>query len=198
MGVIRKNIRWIILVIILMIIVSGVSVYATNTYLASQVTYKDGKTVEEALNELYNKQKTKKIESIIPNMTSNSTPYGTAFTDYTPYASETNPAYYAFDSDLNTMVYGPRFANYAFIKWINEGNNYVPVFLVARCDKDNKLNTYYGHNAENDEWESLGTGYYLFINETDRKNYDGFGVKNEGGSADSTPCFFDFQVLGYK
>ena len=51
----KRNIKCIIIVIILMIIVSGVSVYATNTYLASQVTYKEDKSVEEALNDLYNK-----------------------------------------------------------------------------------------------------------------------------------------------
>ena len=38
--------------IIGVIIASGVTVYATG-YLASQVTYKDAKTVEQALNELY-------------------------------------------------------------------------------------------------------------------------------------------------
>ena len=55
----KKNIKWIILVIVLMIIVSGVSVYATTTYLASQVNYikQDGTTVtvSDALNELYTK-----------------------------------------------------------------------------------------------------------------------------------------------
>lgn len=57
MRIVKKNIRWIILVIVLMIIVSGISVYATSTYLASQVTYKEGKTVEQALNDLYSKSK---------------------------------------------------------------------------------------------------------------------------------------------
>ena len=37
-----------------MLISSGITVYATG-YLASQVTYKDGKTVEQALNDLYKK-----------------------------------------------------------------------------------------------------------------------------------------------
>ena len=55
MGYLKKNIKWIILVIVLIIIASGISVYATTTYLANQVIYKDGKTVEEALNDLYNK-----------------------------------------------------------------------------------------------------------------------------------------------
>ena len=55
MKLLKKNIKWIILVIILMIIVSGVSAYATSTYLASQVTYKDGKSVADALNYLYEK-----------------------------------------------------------------------------------------------------------------------------------------------
>ena len=60
MEFIKRNIKWIILVIILMVIVSGVSVYATTTYLASQVNYtkQNGKTitVSEALNDLYNKK----------------------------------------------------------------------------------------------------------------------------------------------
>ena len=46
------------LVIVLIIIVSGASVYATSAYLASQVTYKDGKNVEQALNDLYTKMST--------------------------------------------------------------------------------------------------------------------------------------------
>ena len=48
----------IITIIILIIIASGISVYATATYMASQVTYKDGKTVEQALNDLYLKTQT--------------------------------------------------------------------------------------------------------------------------------------------
>lgn len=57
MNFLKKNIKWIILVIILMIIVSGVSAYATSTYLASQVVYKDGKTVANALDDLYRNKK---------------------------------------------------------------------------------------------------------------------------------------------
>lgn len=44
----------IIAFIIGVLISSGITVYATG-YLASQVTYKDGKTVEQALNDLYKK-----------------------------------------------------------------------------------------------------------------------------------------------
>lgn len=52
MEILKKKI---ILVIVLMIVVSGVSVYATSTYLASQVTYKDETSVADALNDLYTK-----------------------------------------------------------------------------------------------------------------------------------------------
>ena len=45
----------VILDIILIIILSGISVYATAQYLSSQIIYKDGKTVEYALNDLYKK-----------------------------------------------------------------------------------------------------------------------------------------------
>ena len=69
MEILKKNIRWIILVIILMIIASGVSVYATSTYLASQVNYtkKDGTTitVSDALNDLYNKESVGLYEEIL-------------------------------------------------------------------------------------------------------------------------------------
>ena len=57
MEILKRNTKWILGVIVLVVLVSGVSVYATTTYLASQVTYKDGKTVEEALNELYKNAK---------------------------------------------------------------------------------------------------------------------------------------------
>ena len=50
---IKRNSIIIGFVVALMILVSGISVYATATYYASQVTYKNGKTVEQALNELY-------------------------------------------------------------------------------------------------------------------------------------------------
>lgn len=49
----KKNFIIIGIVVVLMILVSGISVYATATYYANQVTYKNGKTVEQALNELY-------------------------------------------------------------------------------------------------------------------------------------------------
>ena len=44
--------------IIGVILASSITVYATG-YLASQVTYKDGKTVEQALNDLYSKTENK-------------------------------------------------------------------------------------------------------------------------------------------
>jgi len=55
MKFISKNIKLIILILIGVILVSGISVYATATYLynASDVKYSDEKSVENALNELY-------------------------------------------------------------------------------------------------------------------------------------------------
>ena len=53
MNFIKKNIKLILGIVIGAVLISGISVYATSTYYASQVTYKDGKTVEQALNELY-------------------------------------------------------------------------------------------------------------------------------------------------
>lgn len=53
MKFLKKNFKLIVGIIIGAILISGISVYATTTYLASQVTYKDGKTVEQALNNLY-------------------------------------------------------------------------------------------------------------------------------------------------
>ena len=59
---VKNNIRKIMLLLSLTVIVSGVSVYATYKYLASDVSYtkSDGTdvSVEEALNELYSKQLT--------------------------------------------------------------------------------------------------------------------------------------------
>ena len=59
MNILKKKIKLIILFIILIVIASGVSVYATAQYLATQVEYKDGKSVASALDELYvNKKET--------------------------------------------------------------------------------------------------------------------------------------------
>ena len=60
MGTKKRNIKLIILVITLIIITSGISVYATSTYLASQVDYKNGNSVADALDDLYNKTKSYK------------------------------------------------------------------------------------------------------------------------------------------
>ena len=54
---IKNNIKLIIGIIIGMIIVSGLSVYATYQYLASEIEYTDGVSVEDALNELYQNKK---------------------------------------------------------------------------------------------------------------------------------------------
>lgn len=69
----KKNLKWIITIILIIIIASGISVYATATYLASQVTYKNGKTVEQALNDLYDKSN----NYVLPNGTENITANGT-------------------------------------------------------------------------------------------------------------------------
>lgn len=55
MEFLKKNHKLIIGIIIGSILLSGISVYATSRYLASQVSYKDGKSVEDALNDLYSK-----------------------------------------------------------------------------------------------------------------------------------------------
>ena len=55
MKFIKNNFKVIIGIVIIAIFISGISVYATATYLASQVTYKDGKNVASALDELYEK-----------------------------------------------------------------------------------------------------------------------------------------------
>lgn len=54
----------IFLVIITAILCTGITVYATSTYQASQVEYKDGKKVDAALNELYTKATTYKNLSV--------------------------------------------------------------------------------------------------------------------------------------
>ena len=55
MSFFKKNIKWIITVIILIILTNGISLYAVTTYLASEVSYKEGRTVESALDDLYSK-----------------------------------------------------------------------------------------------------------------------------------------------
>ena len=55
MNFVKKNIKWIIVIIVSIIIASSITVYATS-YLAKDITYKDGKNVEQALNELYGRK----------------------------------------------------------------------------------------------------------------------------------------------
>lgn len=65
MNFLKKNIKLIILVIVLMIIVSGFSVYATTIYLATQVNYTRNNTtisVASALDELYSMKDNKYTE----------------------------------------------------------------------------------------------------------------------------------------
>lgn len=54
MKLLKNNYKLIIGIIIGILLIGGISVYAS-TYLASQITYKNGKSVESALNELYEK-----------------------------------------------------------------------------------------------------------------------------------------------
>ena len=57
MNFVKKNLKWIITIIGVIIVTTGISVYATSTYLASQVEYnKNGQAkVSDALDDLYNK-----------------------------------------------------------------------------------------------------------------------------------------------
>ena len=55
MNNLKKNIKLIVLIIIIILISSGVGVFATYNYLASDVKYTESKTVEQALDDLYNK-----------------------------------------------------------------------------------------------------------------------------------------------
>ena len=54
MGNLKKNIKWIVLIVLGIVISCGISVYATSQYLASQVTY-NNTNVASALDDLYNK-----------------------------------------------------------------------------------------------------------------------------------------------
>ena len=55
---IKKNVKWIIAIIVGIVIASGISVYATSTYLASDVSYKSI-NVATALNDLYSVAQTR-------------------------------------------------------------------------------------------------------------------------------------------
>lgn len=57
MNILKNNLRLIIFVVILILISSGIGVFATYNYLATDVKYTDDKSVADALNELYGKEK---------------------------------------------------------------------------------------------------------------------------------------------
>lgn len=98
MSAIKKNIKLVLVVLMLIVISSGVSVYATAQYYATQVQYKEGKSVANALDELYaNKKETtdttyeitanntysldKYYKNILVNVESGNTDYETFNTD---------------------------------------------------------------------------------------------------------------------
>ena len=62
MNFVKKNIKLVVGIIIGAILISGISVYATSTYLASEVDYnKNGQAkVSDALDDLYSKASTYK------------------------------------------------------------------------------------------------------------------------------------------
>lgn len=53
----KNNLKLILVILIICVLISGLSVYATYSYFAKDIVYKDGKNVEQALNELYEKNK---------------------------------------------------------------------------------------------------------------------------------------------
>ena len=56
MNILKKNIKWIVLIVMGIVISSGVSIYATSNYLATQVNYTRNNTtisVSNALDQLY-------------------------------------------------------------------------------------------------------------------------------------------------
>ncbi len=55
MNFLKKNIKIIMLIVLMVLISSGIGVFATYNYLASDIKYTDNKTVEQALNDLYDK-----------------------------------------------------------------------------------------------------------------------------------------------
>ena len=61
MSFVKNNLKWILGIIVGVVIASGISVYATGQYFASQVNYTTDKNgeisnVEQALNDLYQKR----------------------------------------------------------------------------------------------------------------------------------------------
>ena len=53
MNLLKNNFRLIVFIIILILVSSGIGVFATYNYLASDVKYTDDKSVADALNDLY-------------------------------------------------------------------------------------------------------------------------------------------------
>ena len=67
MNILKNNIRLIILAMILILVSSGIGVFATYNYLASDIKYTDDKTVADALNELYDKNRNYQVTKIEPS-----------------------------------------------------------------------------------------------------------------------------------
>lgn len=92
MNILKNNIKRIVLIIILILISSGIGVFATYNYLASDVKYTDDKSVADALNDLYEKKKNYILPNGIINITENGNHdvanYSTANINVIPQNSE--------------------------------------------------------------------------------------------------------------
>lgn len=110
MNILKNNIKVIVSIIILILIFSGISVFATYNYIASDIKYTDNKTVTDALNDLYGKMsKNDKVVLSINQTVSLTTSYTSTTspffynTDILSYNSETNT--YTFLKDFNGKLY---------------------------------------------------------------------------------------------
>ena len=136
MKFLKKNFKWIITIIVSIILASGISVYATNTYLSSKVSYTTSKNaeienVEDALNDLYTKQlETKKFVAFFNSTFSNLT------------NSERQVDIVEYNSSIATSSNN--------ILTISEPGSYTAYITV-------------GHSPQNSQWTNIGK---LYINNT--------------------------------
>ena len=146
MKILKKNKKLILGMTLIAILSSSIGAYAAKTYLASEVTYKDGKSVADALNELYNNKGTAKLQN---KTLSGAT---TGFTYKNPVIPggfttvDTETAKWKYTDNAKTEVEG---YNNGLVIQDDDGNQFVWVPCEGTYGK-----TTWGDAYKNNTWDS--------------------------------------------
>ena len=172
MNFVKKNLKWIITIIGVIVITTGISVYATSQYLASQVDYKNGDSVEDALDDLYSKvpSGTLEIKEKKSNIDVSKYQYadttGLYTADEVQSGKGTSWNYGNFDTETGTRDINIGFRpTEIYFEWINNSDIYLyhyinnQFFVIYRSTNNNT--TTYNSTYINDSIEIIEKGFKI-------------------------------------